>query len=232
MLMSEHTVPAKRYEVKMTCAEICLPEVRSRLRLHPEGFVVAYPPRQVNNVYLDTVEIGCLSESLDGVDDRSKLRFRWYGTDDTDVRGVLELKCRSGRVGWKEYSPIPLTFDLTAMTWWTWIEQVRTHAKGNMAAELMWRDRPTLLNRYVREYYESVDGQVRVTLDREQTVYEQLTYTAPNLTLCAPTDGWIVIEVKARPDLHRRVSDALSALPLQVEKNSKYVSGILTSCCF
>jgi len=220
-------VSALRYEIKMTCDEVYLPEVRAWMQLHPAGFVEAYPPRQVNNVYLDTSEMDCLNDHLDGILDRSKLRFRWYGQDPASARGALELKHKSSQVGWKEYSPIPMTFDLTAIAWHDWVQQLRTFAEGNIAACLAWRDRPTLLNHYRREYYESGDRQVRVTVDRDQAVYEQLGYTSPNLAFRTLAEGRIVIEVKSEPRFSRRVSDVLSSFPLWAEPNSKYVRGML-----
>jgi hypothetical protein len=218
-----------RYEVKMTCDEIYLPEVRSWIQLHPAGFVEAYPPRQVNNVYLDTTEMDCLNDHLDGILDRSKLRFRWYGRDPSSVQGVLELKHKSSWVGWKEYSPVPVAFDLTAVSWHDWIQQLRTYAEGDIAVCLAWRDRPTLLNSYLREYFESSDRQVRVTLDHDQAIYEQLVYSSPNLTFRTLVDRCIVIEVKSEVRFSRRVSDVLSSFPLQTEPSSKYVRGMMTS---
>jgi hypothetical protein len=215
-----------RYEVKMTCDEIHLPTVRSWMRLHPVGFVEAYPPRQVNNVYLDTVELDCLNDHVDGIAERSKLRFRWYGQDVASVRGVLELKHRSSQVGYKEYSPIPVTFDLTTISWHDWMRALRAHAEGNVAVHLASREHPTLLNRYWREYYESSDGQVRVTVDYGQISFEQLVYRSPNLALRMPDDSPVVIECKADVQFSRRVSDVLSLFPLQAEPNSKYVRAV------
>ena len=218
-----------RYEVKMTCDEVHLPEVRSWVRLHPAGFVEAYPSRQVNNVYLDTVELDCLNDHLDGIAERSKLRFRWYGQDPSSVRGVLELKHKSSRVGYKEYSPIPVTFDLTTISWHDWMQQLRAHAEGNAAVHLALREHPTLLNSYRREYYESIDRQIRVTVDYDQASYEQLVYRSPNLVSRMPIDSLAVIELKSNVQFSRRVSDVLSSFPLQTEPNSKYVRAVAKS---
>jgi hypothetical protein len=218
-----------RYEVKMTCDEIYLPEVRSWVQLHPAGFVKVYPPRQVNNVYLDTTELDCLNDHLDGVFERSKLRFRWYGRDPSSARGILELKHKSSLVGWKEYNPIPVSFDLTTICWHDWMQQLRAYAEGNVAVYLASRERPALLNSYVREYYESGDRQVRVTVDYEQAIYEQLGYLSPNLGFRMSVDSYVVIEVKSEVRFSRRVSDVLASFPLQTEPNSKYVRGVMAS---
>jgi hypothetical protein len=84
----------------------------------------------------------------------------------------------------------------------------------------------------MREYYESVDHLVRVTIDYDHAVYEQFTYSVPNLTVRAPVEEQNVVEVKSDATLSRRVSDVLSSLPLQVRRNSKYVNGMVGSLCF
>jgi hypothetical protein len=98
-----------------------------------------------------------------------------------------------------------------------------------MALWLSRIDRPTLLNRYLREYYESMDRRVRITIDYAQRFYEQVSYPAPNLVIWSPVDSVVVVEVKCDVDQHRRLSNVLSLLPLQVERNSKYVNGLLGS---
>ena len=224
--MCESPSSTIRYEVKMTCDQAYLPEVRSWLQMHPAGFEQAYQPRQVNNLYLDTPEMDCLSDHLDGSLERSKLRFRWYGRDHSAVQGVLELKRRSNQLGWKEYSPVPVTFDLTTILWHHWMQQLRAHARGNMVVWLTRTDGPTLINTYVREYYESMDQQIRVTVDHDQVIYDQGAYPAPNLSFCTPGDGQMVVEVKSEPHLYRRMSDVLSSFPFRTGRNSKYVRGL------
>lgn len=220
---------ARRYEIKMTCDEVLLPDVRAWVRLHPDAFFEAYPARQVNNLYLDTPEVQCLGDNLLGASQRCKVRFRWYGTDYRAVQGTLELKCKLNQVGWKERCPVPVTLDLETISWDECLRHLERHATGEMALWLSRIDRPTLLNCYAREYYESMDRQIRLTIDHSQKVYEQISYPGLNLVARSPIESRLVVEVKCNPDLHRRLSNVLSSLPLQVERNSKYVNGLLSS---
>jgi uncharacterized protein (UPF0218 family) len=84
----------------------------------------------------------------------------------------------------------------------------------------------------MREYYESIDHQVRVTIDYDLIAFEQVMYTAPNLIVKAPIPKPVVVEVKSDAKLHRRVSNVLSSFPLVVGRNSKYVNGVMDSLCF
>ena len=221
-----------RYEVKMTCAEMHLPQVRGWVRLHPDAFAQAYPPRQVNNLYFDTREMDCLNDNLMGISERIKLRFRWYGQNHSVAQGVLELKHKTNQLGWKESCPVPVPLDLTTISWIDLMRQMRQHAVGDVAVWLSADNQPVLINSYIREYYESIDHQVRVTVDYDQVVCEQITYAAPNLVSKSFIEDQIVIEVKVDSRLHRRLSNVLYSFPLQTGRNSKYVNGVIDSLCF
>ncbi len=221
-----------RYEIKSTCDELYLPDVRAWVNLHPDAFIEAYPPRQVNSLYFDTHEIDCLIDNLIGTGQRRKLRLRWYGDDYSAVRGTLELKCRSNQLGWKEHYPIPFTYDLTTISWNALFKHMREYVQGPFSVWLSYLSQPVLINSYMREYYETMDRNVRLTIDYNQVAYEQIVHLAPNLTIKAPVPSQIVVEVKADATLHRRVSNVLSSFPLQVGRNSKYVNGVLESLCF
>ena len=225
-MMDDQIAASARYEIKMTCDETYLPEVRSWLRLHPESFVKAYPSRQINNIYLDTFATDHLADHLAGVSNRQKLRFRWYGAQDSGVQGTLELKGRSGSLSWKKQCPIPRTFDLTETSWNEWMKEIRIHSDQKAVPWLVYIGRPTLLNRYVREYYTTFDGQIRLTVDRQMRVYDQTACQKPNLDLLIPIESRAILEVKSSPTHRQRLSDLCTALPLRVERNSKYVTGM------
>jgi hypothetical protein len=225
-MIDEQIAASARYELKMTCDEVYLPEVRSWVRLHPDGFITAYPPRQVNNIYLDTFAADHLNDHLAGVSDRQKLRFRWYGTRVRGIQGILELKGKTGSYSWKKQSPVSCTFDLTGTSWTDWMGTLRRHAGREALFWLLSIERPTLLNRYWREYYMTFDGQVRLTVDYGMRVYDQMTYLRPNLELDAPIEPRVVLELKSDPARAGRLSDILRSFPLRTERNSKYVTGM------
>jgi hypothetical protein len=226
---ADRSLETARYEVKMTCAEMYLPDVRAWIKLHPEGFIEAYPPRQVNTLYFDTYALDSFVDHLNGTARRSKLRFRWYGQEHSAVHGTLELKYKENSLGWKASTAIPGPIDLTAISWQQLIDRLRDHAAGAMAVHLCSRVRPSLLSSYVREYYESIDLQIRVTVDHDHWIYDQLTYPAPNLWFRSPSEGCVVVEVKASPSESRRVSGTLSHFPLRAERHSKYLNGVMNN---
>ena len=90
---------------------------------------------------------------------------------------------------------------------------------------------PVLINCYRRDYYDTPDGVVRLTVDRRLRAYGQRATCVPNLTILAPLADEIVIELKATtdPGALRRLNDALSYFPMSVERFSKYVQGMLAT---
>jgi hypothetical protein len=218
-----------RYELKLPCDAAYLPQTRSWIRLHPEGFRVAYPTRQVNNLYLDSPGLTNLAENLAGQTERRKLRYRWYGRlpQPPVFQAILELKIKHGSVGDKERLTLdkPLNLgrpfkqilaDLQSQVppdWLPWI------VKGN---------RPALINHYQRDYFVSPDGLIRCTLDYEQTFYDQRYSVRPNLTHILPAKAQIVIEVKAPVEMEERLERAAANFPIPRNRHSKYVDGLLS----
>jgi hypothetical protein len=111
--MSEAQTRDYRYERKFLVDRLDVHQVRALVKLHPAMFYEPYPPRYVNNLYLDTEELDNYQENVSGTGERRKVRIRWYG----DLFGliekpVLEFKIKSGLVGTKVTYPFaPFTFD-------------------------------------------------------------------------------------------------------------------------
>jgi len=84
-----------RYEIKYPLAADLIPEISRRLRLYAD--VDPHVPRDrssytVRTLYLDTPDLRCYYEKLDGLKVRKKLRIRAYGRESS--RAFLEIKRR------------------------------------------------------------------------------------------------------------------------------------------
>jgi hypothetical protein len=218
-----------RYELKLVCGPHLLPQARSWIRLHPEGFVVAYPPRRVNSVYLDTLHLSSFSENLAGTSQRQKLRLRWYGDNLVHVaQPLLERKRKRNLLGTKEQVVLPCELDL-ASPWVEILATIRETADGDWQIPLQTVDHPTLLTSYRREYYATPDGVVRVTLDYAQIAYDQRLSPRPNLRTRVPIADNAVIEIKASPGQEERLQEIAARFPVRRSRNSKYASSLLVA---
>ncbi|MDY7079159.1 MAG: polyphosphate polymerase domain-containing protein [Chloroflexota bacterium] len=216
-----------RHEIKLVCDPHRLPQARSWIRLHPAGFVVAYPPRRVNSLYLDTLHLSSLNDSLAGLNVRQKLRLRWYG-DGSDIQPVLELKLKQNLLGMKKRILLQCKLDLTL----PWVDIMGIiHAETrflppHLFSILQTVNHPTLLNHYQREYYVTPDDAIRVTLDFAQVAYDQRLAPRPNLHIRLPIADTVVIEIKAAQEQAERLSEVVAQFPVGRSRNSKYVNGL------
>jgi hypothetical protein len=227
--MTEDLPEFARYEVKLACPAEDLSEVRAWVQMHPLLFTERFIPRQVNNVYLDSLAANDLGDHLDGVGQRQKLRFRWYGEDYRAAEGALELKCRSAALGWKMTCPVPHAFDLERITWAAWMEELRACVDNQGLAWLASVERPTLINAYQREYYESIEDGVRLTIDYNVRVYDQVMHASPNLTFPLPMEPTAIVEIKAGLAVWERLPNVLARFPVRAGRYSKYVTGMLAA---
>ncbi len=218
---------ALRYELKMIGGDFMTADIRSWLRVHPMGFRTAYPARLVNNVYFDSPYLTQYTENLAGVADRKKVRLRWYGEGTEQVQLTFEVKCKRGRVGWKLSQSIQQLVDLS-MPWREMLEIVRNELTPDLRLFLETGGQPVLINRYQREYYETFDGIVRVTLDYDQKYFDQRFSPSPNLRGYFPPGEDAIVEFKAGVFDGELLARCMSALPLRVTRGSKYVRGVET----
>jgi len=98
--MNAHSI--LRYKLKRVCDAQWLEQARLWICLHRAGLVVAYPPRQVNSVYLDTLGMGSLCANLDGYCTRHKVRWWWCGQDVVGAEAYFELKSKDNLLSAKQ----------------------------------------------------------------------------------------------------------------------------------
>lgn len=218
-----------RYELKLPCNATLLSQARSWIRLHPEGFHIAYPTRQVNNLYLDSPGLTNLAENLAGQAERRKLRFRWYGETPATavVKAVLELKIKRGSVGDKRRLKLDTPLALN-QTFRRILADLRAEAPDDWMPWVLKANRPALINQYHRDYFVSPDGVIRCTLDYEQTFYDQRYSLRPNMAHRLVAPNQIVIEIKAPVELEERLERAMDSFPIPRNRHSKYVDGLLS----
>src|SRR5262245_10751160 len=99
-------LPHLRYERKFVLQGWTFAHALAIVRRHPAGFCEVFPPRVVNNMYLDTPTLQAFHDHVNGISLRKKTRVRWYGLRNGDVTSpVLELKLKHGLVSGKLSHP-------------------------------------------------------------------------------------------------------------------------------
>ncbi len=217
-----------RYELKLASDNVSPAQARNWLRLHPEGFRVAYPARQINNLYLDTFDFKSFNDNLTGSSARQKLRLRWYGVLENSlvVNPVLEQKLKENMLGEKKRQQLDTVLDLSR-PFAEILKTIRDHVDQQWRSRLLTFNQPALVNSYWREYYVSPDGAVRATVDYDLAFYDQRMGSRPNLDRCLPLPALVVIEVKSAPEHYQRLQRVMGYFPIPRTRSSKYVSGVM-----
>jgi len=186
---------------------------------------MAYPPRRVNNIYLDSAHLSSLTDNLAGLSERRKLRLRWYGDITGMIRPILELKQKINLLGTKYQTLLPNALDLT-LDWTDILAGVRASVTPWWRVVLTQATQPALINRYWREYYTTPDGEIRVTIDSRLTAYDQRLTIRPNLHKPLPISDQVVVEIKASENQAERVAHVANEFPIPRSRNSKYCAGL------
>ncbi len=216
-----------RYERKFLLEDIPIHQAAAIIKLHPRMFSEPYPPRYVNNLYLDTVDMENYYDNVNGADLRRKVRVRWYGTLFGQVNHpVLEIKVKNGLAGTKYAYPLaPFCLDQSFSSSYFRYILLNASLPENVYRDLC-RFEVVLLNRYYRYYYASRDGQFRVTLDSQMSFHRVNSTISNSFIHRQSNDHNLVVELKYDIDQDLNANRVASFFPFRVTKNSKYVEGL------
>lgn len=215
-----------RYERKFLVDQLDTRQVMGLVKLHPSLFYEPYPPRYVNNLYLDTKDLENYFENVSGVAERRKARVRWYGELFQDIKKpALEFKIKDGFVGRKQIYPFAsFVFD-------------HNFNRGYFQGMLVQSEMPELVkemvrpldvvlcNRYHRRYFATKDQRFRLTIDEEMTFF-QVKMTDNTFRHRFVDHNNIVVELKYAKPLDVIADRVAGFFPFIATKNSKYVTGI------
>jgi hypothetical protein len=215
-----------RYERKFLLPAADLAEALGVVRSHPALFRQTFPPRAVNNLYLDTPSLAHYVDHVSGIANRMKIRIRWYGAFTGEIdRPVLEFKLKRGLVSRKESHRLP-PFGVNGAPLEASTTPALLQAAMPPAARLSIQTvQPSLANRYQRHYFESADGHFRLTID------SSLEFCDPRHAGRSPFallhDGpSVILELKYAP-AHAAEADRIArAIPCRLARCSKYILGI------
>ena len=215
-----------RYERKFRPTQLDEAEMRLLIKLHSKGFKKTYPDRQINNIYFDMPSLSAFHENVEGVSPRMKFRVRWYGDLlQYNARPFLELKRKFGFVGDKIRIYLPEWDNHSGLSDFHVKKLLKESVDPDGYCSYACGMNSILVNQYVRSYFETADGNFRLTVDRD-------------LSFCAFISGKVDLKRKVSdPDTivelkyaaaHDREADLITKeFSMRVNRISKYVQGVL-----
>ena len=212
-----------RYEIKMVCHDRALQWVLAYLRFHQAGIRKLYPARRVQSIYFDTPGGRALVENLAGVSHREKVRFRWYGEETRQTQGILELKVRENAMGWKEQLRLEKTFLVEGVDRFQFVRELLNQVPPRW--HLMVSDglEPVQWITYMREYYVTASGKVRITVDQDMKACDQRGRKTLSFRFASLLPKVMIVEAKFDPQDYEEAREIMSRFPLFVDKCSKFV---------
>tara|TARA_Y100000992_G_C21215465_1_gene467659 strand:+ start:271 stop:945 length:675 start_codon:yes stop_codon:yes gene_type:complete len=178
-----------------------------------------YPTRNVNSIYFDTHDYISIRQNLDGVSDKKKIRIRWYGNREIINNPIIEIKTKKGFETKKEFTNIKElhNFNLSTLENLEIIKE-KLNARLNLKKIVY----PILTTHYEREYFISLNGKIRATID-----YNLKSIFLNNLTqidIIKNFKNICILELKYPISLDKYVRKNLKDISLRLSKNSKFVN--------
>ena len=218
-----------RYEMKYSINEDAYFWLIDKIMSHPSFFNEIFHKRQINNIYLDTIELDNYHANLRGNQTREKTRIRWYGDlFQTIKKPALEIKRRFGLVGDKLIYPLNPIEISNQYYWQDIVESQKSSTNHEQEELLVIIDKlsyqvPSIVNAYFRRYFLSANGKFRLTIDNE------IKYFATNAGWINPSsieDHHIIMELKYDLEDAKEAPYVSNYFPFRIIRNSKYVNGI------
>ena len=202
-----------RYERKYRIESSSFQRVYHEVMSNPSGFRKVYPDRIVNSIYYDDVDYSAYNDNLLGTGERVKYRVRWYGETLSDVQNpILEKKIKMGLLGTKEHKPLA-DFSLQ-------------DGAPALDASILPKTNclfPHVIVRYQRCYLESLDGLLRVTIDKD---LRYINLINSKISSQSHMDSGLILELKYDASHVEIARQCSSMIPYRLTKNSKYVSAM------
>lgn len=225
--MNQYTpIREYRYERKFFVDQLDAKQAINLIKRHPAMFSEIYPPRYINNIYLDSPLMENYHDNIDGLMERRKARIRWYHQLYRYVdEPVLEFKIKSGLMGTKAQYPFPpFPFGVGFNE-----RFLKTIIRGASfppdAKSQLLRVEPVLVNRYLRWYFATPDQKFRLTVDTGLTFYHVSKF-ANRFKQKQIDRRAIVVELKYQFEDDPQAAHIALGLPFRMTRSSKYVQGI------
>ena len=180
---------------------------------------VAFPDRQVNSVYCDTLNFRDYDDNVSGIGARQKTRLRWYNEDLSKL--TLELKIKSNKASRKESISLD-NFERLLPHTSKDIRNILITNKNPEAKATLASIHPVLAVQYNRQYF-TLAADLRMTIDKDQK-FTRL-YPKP-MAYAVKSPVYAVIEFKYPATERSKMQSILRNLPYRVFRHSKYVIGL------
>jgi len=123
------------------------------------SFQKLYSDRYVSSIYIDNLNFDSAKDNINGINERKKLRFRWYNNNFDNI--YFEKKNKNNFFVWKNIQKIDLNFSKKNL-----VNKIYDLLlNDNNYINLNHNYNPILKVNYKRSYFISNQGNIRATID-------------------------------------------------------------------
>jgi len=181
------------------------------------NFSKNYPDRKISSIYLDTLNFDFAKDNINGVNERKKIRIRWYN-DDLDQLYFEEKNKRNFYV-WKNISKINISSNKEKL-----IKNLKNFFfRSKNIINNNYNYNFILKTNYKRNYWLSSNGKIRATIDTE---INACPADNPTKVIKLPET---ILEFKFSPNSESFFRDFFSqkSLNIRTKKYSKYIQSFI-----
>jgi SPX domain protein involved in polyphosphate accumulation len=181
------------------------------------NFSKVYPDRHISSIYIDTLNFDFAKDNINGVNERKKIRIRWYNDDFNKI--YLEEKNKRNFYVWKNISKLDIFTNKENLLY----DLKKKFLKLGNTQSKNYNYNFILKTNYKRNYWMSAKGNIRATIDTEIN-------TSPacdlNKVIYLPET---ILEFKLAPNLENSFREFFSkkCFNIRSKKYSKYIQSFL-----
>lgn len=197
------------------------------------GLAPTFPKRRINSIYLDSWDFANYAANMEGDPTRGKPRIRWYGEGIPDQL-YLEIKLRKAQTGYKKRALFPHALLGNKVVGGGlsdargpdgWVRALRNIPEmDDFLRSYLSSLTPNVEIRYEREYYECLNGKIRLTIDTD------LRYRRYGTKQNFIRDHLAVCEIKTPIGENSLRLFMQSGFPFRISRNSKYCCAVSSVC--
>ena len=181
------------------------------------NFKKVYPDRKINSIYLDTENFDSVRDNINGVNNRKKIRVRWYNNDFDNM--YIEIKNKKNFNVWKNIFKIKYYFTKETLVedLKKYFYDLKNHKINNHNYKFV------LLTNYLRSYWLSKNKKIRATIDNNITT-KSLNNNSNTINL---NDTVLEFKFSPKDENYYRELFLKKHLNIRTQKYSKYVRSFI-----
>ena len=217
------TDKTKRREIKFVIDIQNYNKLHLWIKKNSKGFIEQFQPRIISNIYFDTLNYNLLNDNLAGLPDRYKVRLRWYDSLNYINDANLEIKIKKNQLGWKKRKKFQIREEINNLSK-HYIKKLVLLNVDNYEKNHLKNLEAVLINNYKREYYVSFDRKIRLTIDKDFKIFNQIGKNFLNNSDRSICNQNIILEIKFDNEFSDDLHGLLNDIPFRSSRSSKYVS--------